>query len=158
MCWLHVTVFRICSVRSEPSFRRPGPDSDSYSLWTRYGDLKTDLWDDPYISIGSCSEDQTAIRFRNRVISCECSFMCIYCCQYAFIVALIILCDFLLYFTSLISFTTSWDIYNCLLYLRSWYQLISVLFHVLVVWSCWLRPSFNIPLDCDLTRSIDWID
>ena len=31
-------------------------------------------------------------------------------------------------------------------------------FHVLVVCHCWLRPSFDIPLDCNLTRSIDWID
>jgi len=28
--------------------------------------------DDPEIRTGSCSEDQTKIRIRNRVISCEC--------------------------------------------------------------------------------------
>ena len=48
MCWLRVTVFRTSSVRSEPSYRRPGPDPDSCLLWTRYiGDSKTDPWDDP---------------------------------------------------------------------------------------------------------------
>jgi len=35
-------------VRSELSYRRTGPDSDSCSWWTRYsGDSKTDPWDDP---------------------------------------------------------------------------------------------------------------
>jgi len=30
------------------SYRTPGPDSDSCSLWNRYnGDSKTDPWDDP---------------------------------------------------------------------------------------------------------------
>ena len=84
---------------SDPDpLQEPGLDPNSCSLWTRYtGDSKTDPWDDPSISTGSCSEDQTAIRFRNRVISCECSFLCIYRCRYALHVALIISCDFLLY-------------------------------------------------------------
>ena len=70
MCWLRATTFRVCSVRSEPSFRILEPDPDSCSLWTRYiGNPKTDPWNDPYISTGSCSEDQTAIHFRNRIIS-----------------------------------------------------------------------------------------
>jgi len=48
MYWLCVTVFRTRSVRSEPSYRRPGADPDSYSLWTRcIGNLKTAQWDDP---------------------------------------------------------------------------------------------------------------
>ena len=63
MCWLRATAFWICLVRSEPSYRRPGPDPDSCPLWIRYiGDSKTDPWDNPEISTGSCSEDQTAIR------------------------------------------------------------------------------------------------
>jgi len=84
---MHVWAFSVylylfvCSVAcysvSDP-FRRPGPDPDLCSSWTRYiGELKTDPWDDPYISTVSCSEDQTVIRFRNRVISCERSFLCI---------------------------------------------------------------------------------
>jgi len=102
--WLRVAVFQTRLVRFEPSYKRPGPDPDSYPLWTRYiCDSKTDLWDDPWISASSCSEDQTAIRFRNCVISCECSLLCIYRCRYALHVALIISCDFLLYFTSLIT-------------------------------------------------------
>jgi len=53
--------------------RRPGLDPDSCSLWTRYnGNSKTDTWDDPKISTGSCSEDQTTIQIQNYVISCEC--------------------------------------------------------------------------------------
>ena len=102
--WLLVTVFRT-------RYRRPGPDLDLCSLWTRYnGDSKTGPWDDPQISTSSCSEDQMAIQFRNRVISCECSFLCtslftvVGMCLH---VTLIISCDFLLYFTSLIICTTS---------------------------------------------------
>ena len=108
---LHATVFRTHLVRSELSFRRLGPDSDWCSLWTRcVSDSKTDPWDDLQISTGSCSEDQTAIRFRNRVISCEClllSHFLIYRCQYALHVIFIILCDFPSYFTSLITCTGS---------------------------------------------------
>jgi len=82
-------VFVVCSVitdsfvRSEPCNRRPDPDL--CSLWTWYtADSKTDPWDDPEIRTGSCSEDQTAIRIQNRVISCECLLLCyflIYCSQ-----------------------------------------------------------------------------
>ena len=51
-------------------------DSDLCLLWTRYtGDSKIDPWDNPEIRISSCSEDQTAIRFQNRIISCECLFI-----------------------------------------------------------------------------------
>ena len=37
---------------------------------------KTDPRDDPEIRTGSCSEDQTAIRIQNCIISCECLFLC----------------------------------------------------------------------------------
>jgi len=132
---LHATVFRTRPVRSELSYSRPGPDPDSCSLWIRYtGNSKTDPCDDPLISTDLCSEDQMAIRFRNCVISCECSFLCIYRYRYALHVALIISCDFLLYFISLITCTTSWDIHDCPLYSCSWCLLILALFHVLVVW------------------------
>ena len=48
MFWLRATVFWTRSVRSEPSYRRPGPDPDSCSLWTRCtGDSKTGPWDNP---------------------------------------------------------------------------------------------------------------
>jgi len=63
-------------VRSEPDNRRPRPDLKLYSLWIRYaGDSKTNPWDDLEIHTGSCSGDQTVIRFQNRVISCECLFI-----------------------------------------------------------------------------------
>ena len=45
-----VTCYSISDLFGEirTSCRRPGPDSDSCSLWTRYnGDSKTDPWDDP---------------------------------------------------------------------------------------------------------------
>ena len=146
MCWLRATAFHVCLVSFEPNYRRPRPDPDSCSLWTRYNDdLKTVLWDDPSISTGSCSEDQTAIRFWNCVISCECSLLCIYRCRYALHVDLIISCNFLLYFTSLITFITSWDIHDCPLYSCNWYLLVLALFHALVVYRCWLRPSFDTP-------------
>ena len=64
-CYHDVDLF----VHSKPGNRRPKPDLDLCSLWTRYvGDLKTDPWDDPKIRTSSCSEDQTAIQFQNRVI------------------------------------------------------------------------------------------
>jgi len=60
-------------------------DLDLCSLKTRYTEnSKADPWDDPEIHTSSCSEDQTAIRIQNRVISCDCSLLCyffIYCCQ-----------------------------------------------------------------------------
>ena len=60
-------------------------------------------------------------------------------------VTLIISCDFLLYFISLITCITSWDIYNCSLYLHRWYEFVSAFFHVLVVYRCELRPNFDTP-------------
>ena len=72
-------------VRSEPDNRRPGPDTESCSSWSRYtGDLNTDLWDYSKVRVSSCSEDQMAIRFQNRVISYECLllyYFLIYGCQ-----------------------------------------------------------------------------
>jgi len=63
-----VTALRTRSVR-------PGPvtgDLDLCSLWTQYDDnSKTDTRNDPYISTGSCNEDQTTIRTQNCVISGE---------------------------------------------------------------------------------------
>jgi len=53
---------------------RFGLDADSCSPWTWCTcDSRTDPWDDLEIRIGSCSEDQTAIWIRNRVISCKCT-------------------------------------------------------------------------------------
>jgi len=72
ICYSNVNLF----VRSEPSNRWPRPDLDLYSLWIRYAsDSKIDPWDVPEIRTGSCSGDQTVIRFQNRVISCECLFI-----------------------------------------------------------------------------------
>ena len=67
---------------------------------------------------------KTRRRFRNRVISCECSFLCIYRCWNALLVAFIILDNFLLYFISLMICTSSWDIYDCPLYSCRWYLLV----------------------------------
>jgi len=78
---LRVAMFRTRLVRVGPI----AGDTDLCSLWTRYTcDSKTDSWDDPEIRTGSCSEDQMAIRFQNRVISCKYLFLChflIYCYQ-----------------------------------------------------------------------------
>ena len=56
----------------------------------------------------------------------------------------IISCDFILCFTSLTYCITSWGISDCSSYFCNWYKLVSVLFHVLVVHRCWLRPSIDI--------------
>jgi len=80
------------------------------------------------------SEDQTAIQFQNRVISCECLFLChflIYHFQYYIHVTCIFLCDYLMHFTSIITCITSWDINDCSPYLCSWYKYLSTSFHVL---------------------------
>jgi len=73
MCvWLHVATFQIrsCDPNSVTG------DSNLCPLYTRYtGDSKTDPHGNPEICIGSCSDDQTTIRFRNCVISCECLFL-----------------------------------------------------------------------------------
>ena len=52
--WLRVTVITDSYVQSDSETG----DSGWCSLWTQYtGDLKTDIWDDPEIRTGSCSED-----------------------------------------------------------------------------------------------------
>jgi len=77
--WLRVTGFRTRSCDPNSVMG----DSDLYPFWTRYtGDSKFDPWDNPEIRTSSCSEDQMAIRFQNRIISCECLFSCLFhiCC------------------------------------------------------------------------------
>ena len=107
VCWFRVVAFqtRSCDLNSVTG------DTDSCSQRTRYtGDSKTDPWDDPEMCTGSCSEDQTTIRFQNRVISCECLLLyqfLIYHCQYCLYVICIISCDRLIYLTSMIIRTIS---------------------------------------------------
>ena len=63
-------------VYSEPGNRRPRPDLNLCSLWTRYAsNSKTNPWDDLEIRANSCIGDQMVIRFQNRVISCKCLFI-----------------------------------------------------------------------------------
>ena len=98
-------------VRSEPGNRRLGPDPNSYSQRTRYtSDSKTSSWDNSEVRTGSCSEDQTAIRNQNQVISCECLFLCIFLfiiiSRHLYITC-IISCDHLIYFTILTTCITS---------------------------------------------------
>ena len=70
MCaWLHSTTIMDSSCDPNSVMR----DLDLCSLWTQHtGDSKTGPWDDPKISIGSCSKDQITIQIQNCVISCEC--------------------------------------------------------------------------------------
>ena len=78
---LRVAVFQIrsCDLNSIMG------GSDQWLLQTRYNsDSKIDPWVNPKICTGSYSEDQTAIRFQNYAISCECLLLChffIYHCQ-----------------------------------------------------------------------------
>ena len=72
--WLRVTAIRTRSVRS----RSVTGDSELCSLWTRYtSDSKIDSWDDPEVCTDLCNEYQMVIWTPNRVISCECLFLCI---------------------------------------------------------------------------------
>ena len=57
----------------------------------------------------------------------------------------IISCDCIIYFTSMITYISSWDISEYSRYLCNWFEQLSVSFHVLVVCHCWLRPSIRIP-------------
>jgi len=97
----------------------------------------------------SCSEDQTAIRFQNRVISCECLLLPFFSW---FTVANIYLCftfiissDYLIYFISITTCITLWDISDCSPYLSSWYEHLSASFHMLVFHRCWIRLSIDTP-------------
>jgi len=82
MCaWLRVAEITDSYVQSKLGNGRFG----FCSLWIRYtGDSKTNPRDDLEIRTDSYSEDQMAIRFQNRVISCKCLLLCyflIYRCQ-----------------------------------------------------------------------------
>ena len=89
-------------------------DSELCSLWTRYtGDSKTDLRDDQEICTGSCSEDQTAIWFQNtsfHVSICSYVFSLLLLPVCVHISVCIISCDHMIYFNSMITHITSWDI------------------------------------------------
>jgi len=116
-----VFVYRVCMVtccnnmdplvRSEPSNRKPEPDLDSCSLWTQYtGDSKTDSRDDPEIRTNLYSKDQTAIRIQNRIISCVfvlMSFPYLLLPVSIRVSIRIISCDYLIYFTNMITYMTS---------------------------------------------------
>ena len=105
-------------VRSELGNRRFG----LMPVWTRcLGYSKIDPCDDLEIHTSSCCEDQTAIRSQSHAISYECSFFyyfLIYHCQYYLYHS----CDHLLYFTSMITFITSWDVSECTLQLYSLFE------------------------------------
>ena len=131
MCvWLFVAAFRTRSC--DPNSVTGG--SDLCSLWTRHtDDLRTDPWDDSEICTDLCGEDQTAIWIQNRVISCECLLLyhfLIYRCQCYLYATCIISCDCRIYFISMITCIISCDVSRCLLYLYSWYEYLSVSFHV----------------------------
>ena len=52
-------------VRSEPGNRRPEPDTESCSPWSRYtGDSNTDLWDYSKVRAGSRSETRQRFSFK----------------------------------------------------------------------------------------------
>jgi len=74
-------------------------DSDFCPLWTRYtSDLKIDPRDDSEIRAGSYSENQTAIRAQNRIISYECSFVTLLRISVFFRVSVYLIGTFLLLF------------------------------------------------------------
>ena len=85
----------------------------------------------------------------------ECLFLCIFLLiivsrrQY---VTCIISCGYLIYFTSLITYFTSWVISECPSYIFSWFEYLLASFHVLVVRCYWLRPSI------DTSWTVTWFD
>ena len=98
-------------------------------------DSKTDTRDYLEIYTGSCSADQTMIQVLNRVISCECLFLCYYlftivngCCM----ITRIISCECLAYFISIVVHIISCDISEFSFYLYSLFEYLSASVHVLM--------------------------
>ena len=78
--------------------------------------------DNPEIHTGSCSEDQTTIRFQNCVISCECLLLYLFLisrCLYYSYVTYIISFDRLILLTSMITCTISYNIRDRTTYIFS---------------------------------------
>ena len=71
--WVHV--FGCVLQRFEPNCAIQTQCSQSADT---PGDSKTNTRNDSEIRTGSCSVDQTAIRTRNHIISCECLFLSCY--------------------------------------------------------------------------------
>ena len=91
-------------------------------------------------------EVKTKRRFESKTVSFHVS-VCSYVIFLFTVVSrhfCIISCEWLIYFTSIITRITSWSISERSLYLFRWYEHLSVSFHVLVVRCYWLRPSINI--------------
>ena len=87
------------------------------------------------IRTASCSEDLMAIRIQNRVISCECLLLYhffISRCQYYLYVFCIISFDRLIYLTSMITCTISYNVSECTLLLYSLSGHLLASFHVIV--------------------------
>ena len=107
-------------VYSVPGNRRPSkPDLHLCSLWTQYaGDSKTDPCDDPEICTGSCSGDQTVIRFQNRVISCEYLFIGLFQFQCLILLFHMNVCIILHYFAHNHAFFI--DIHTCVMIFWDW--------------------------------------
>jgi len=120
-------------VRSEPGNRRSRSDPDSYSLQTRYaGDSKTDPWDDRPVPI--CT-----VKTRRRFGSKTVSFYVSICFHVIFLFTIInaylcpihiISCDQVIYYTSMFTCITSWDISEHSPYLFCWSEYLLVSFHV----------------------------
>ena len=122
-CILCVYWLPILSVCSVASYSDPDPFGEIRTHYRRFEFVlvvdpidwrfENRSWDDPEIGVSSCNADQTTIRFQNHVILCECYFLCISLFtvdDMRLHVTLIISCDFLLYFTSLISCITPWAV------------------------------------------------
>ena len=111
--WLCVTSMQTCSCAPNPVTEDQTLSGFMFVMNRYAGDSKTDPWDDPKIRTGSCSGDLTVIRFQNRVISFKCLLLyqfLIYHCQYYLYVSCIISFDRLIYLTSMITRTISYDI------------------------------------------------
>ena len=90
--WVFIRVFmctcvRVCSVAWQSVL---DPFGKIRTRYRRFGfvlvvdpidwQFENRSWDDLEIRTGSCSEDQMTIQIQNRVISCECLFLCYFIC------------------------------------------------------------------------------
>ena len=110
-----------CEIRT--GNRKPEPDLNLCSSWTRYtGDSKINPWDDSEVSTSSVVK--TRRRFGSKTVSFHVS-ICFHIVSLSIVASRyhvtirIISCDYLIYFTSMITRTISYDISECSLYLYS---------------------------------------
>ena len=145
---LRVAVMRIClcapnlvTEDPDPIWNRVHCGADTQAIWIPTHGI---IW--RFVSVRTV---KTRWRFGSETVSfhvsiCSCVFSYLPLSVGSLYVTCIISCDRLTYFTSVITYISSWDIGECSPYLCSWYEYLSASFHVLDIRRYWLRTSCSI--------------